>query len=429
MQPTASGRPPILKHLSDLKLRLVRPQAARHTERELQSEGALLAAGVAWGALSKAMATQEGLVLQHIQGDTVMRIRNACSGAGSWREHSAEHVAAAGPAGRPGGGRSGELAEGPYLVWVAAEAVVGIVEEAVAAVGDSASDMHVVALCRTMQDAVAVFAALVLRTTSPHQPLRRALLHRNSAAHLAARLAAVPAISPLCGPARVQVLAGAHAAAAAAAAAATAVEAGALRAQRVATAAPLRALPPLHALDGRNGAAVRKQVARAVSVMQQASETLTLCCSPRVRVEFAAQLLDGAAGVAIEAILAIADISQTDCDELPDIFDQLWIDVSTCISSHLSHACKPRAKAVSITGAAAEAEGSRAVMEQCPQARKLQALCEMLRMRMVDILEGWQAGRLRSAGFSAAEVQGLLRAVFQDNAFRRQCISEIGAGD
>ena len=50
---------------------------------------------------------------------------------------------------------------------------------------------------------------------------------------------------------------------------------------------------------------------------------------------------------------------------------------------------------------------------------------ELLSARLADIPQRWESGRLSRAGLTAADVRGLVCAIFEASARRNECLSRI----
>ena len=73
-------------------------------------------------------------------------------------------------------------------------------------------------------------------------------------------------------------------------------------------------------------------------------------------------------------------------------------------------------------GVPLEAVGA-ALEEATPAVWKLRELSELLDIRMVQIRQRWQEGRLPALGFSAEEVAHLVLALFEDTDLRRDFLA------
>ena len=55
----------------------------------------------------------------------------------------------------------------------------------------------------------------------------------------------------------------------------------------------------------------------------------------------------------------------------------------------------------------------------------LAEVTELLSARLADIPQRWESGRLSRAGLTAADVRGLVCAIFEASARRNECLSRI----
>ena len=301
-------------------------------------------------------------------------------------------------------------------MWASAVRIGDIVEGAVLALRPDSPAMVVQAACRTARDAAVLFGVLVVRSWKPSQGLKRALLHLSSVQYLIARVNMLPMLLPGGGHLRLDVLKGCIHASQRLAMFASPTEKRVLTEQRDAAVGMLQSLPALQSLDGSRGVAARKQVQKAVGLLQRLSESLTGTFTTALHREFVAFVLDAACRVLVNKVLALSDISEPDCTVIANLCDKLWKEPSQAVEANTGQ---------SPAGKGSSSPEEFALMKLCKQGTRLQALSELLRIRMAEVVEAWQRGKYRAAGLSAAEVKQVVNAVFQDNEFRRSCLREI----
>jgi centromere/kinetochore protein ZW10 len=111
--------------------------------------------------------------------------------------------------------------------------------------------------------------------------------------------------------------------------------------------------------------------------------------------------------------MCLPDISVDESEQIPAILEPLTAGVRDAVLPPGS-------------GAGSE-ELAAALAERTPAVMKLQELCELLDIRMVEIRQRWQEGRLEALGFRAAEVRHLVRALFEDTDLRRDFLHLLEA--
>lgn len=60
-----------------------------------------------------------------------------------------------------------------------------------------------------------------------------------------------------------------------------------------------------------------------------------------------------------------------------------------------------------------------------PSLRKLRKLAELLDMSLVSITTEWETGELLISGFTASEVEDVIKAIFADSPLRKECLWRI----
>ena len=419
-------------------------QAARSAESVLPQGGMLSANGPDSKAMSTAVAAQEGMLYQHLQGDAILQLRAACAGAVEWPEKTDECVVSVNAAlnttatgasrsNAPAGGGGWALADadmseggdGISRVWAAAVRIGDIVEGAMVALQPGAAIMHVRAACKTLQDAMVMFGVLVIRSWRPSQGLRRALLHLNSSRYLVARVHLLPALLTVDTPSRLEVLSSCVDATRKCAAFAAPVERHVVEEQCKEGMSLVQELPPLKRLDGQRGVTARRQIQKTVGQLQRLSETLTGVCSNSCQSEFMSAVLGPCCGVLVDRVLALSDIGEEDSELISALCDKLWKEVVQAVELNRT------AEFVDATDndeSAGETENfTESFMKLCTEGRRLRAVAELLRVRMADVVQSWKRGKYQAAGLTAPEVQGVVMSVFADNDFRQSCLQEIQA--
>eukprot|EP00887_Chlorella_sp_A99_P003530 scaffold7.g3530.t1 len=175
----------------------------------------------------------------------------------------------------------------------------------------------------------------------------------------------------------------------------------------------------------------RRAVVQLLAGFKRLGGVLRGVLSPAAFVEVAGHLIQAVCEQITGDIMSLPDISVDDSEQIPRILDDL---VSSIHEAVLSGGGAPSSSA-----AAAAADGARpggpllggapleavaaALEEATPAVWKLRELAELLDIRMVEIRQRWQEGRLPALGFSAAEVAHLVCALFEDTDLRRDFLA------
>jgi hypothetical protein len=418
-------------------------QAARYAEANLHREGLLSSQGPDSKAMSTAIAAQEGMLYQHLQGDAVLQLRAACLGAKDWPEKTDEclvSVNGALNAVREGTTRSSgatgadgwvlaqesmsEGSDGSNRVWAAAVRIGDVVETSIVALQPGATIMLVRAACKTLQDAMVMFGVLVIRSWRPNQGLRRALIHINSCRYLIARINLLPAYLHLDGPSRLEVLQSCVDATRKCAAFGASIERYVVVEQCKRAVSLVQELPPLQRMSGKRAVSARTQIQKTVGLLQKLSETLAGVCSNACHSEFMAAVLGPCCGTLVDKVLALSEIGETDSDIIAGFCDKLWKEVVQTVSLNRTEQFVDASEINENAGGDSD-EFVESFMSLCIGARRLRAVSELLRVRMDEVVQNWKRGKYQSAGLTEPEVQGVVMAVFEDNAHRVQCLQAI----
>ncbi|EFJ19003.1 hypothetical protein SELMODRAFT_419689 [Selaginella moellendorffii] len=105
-------------------------------------------------------------------------------------------------------------------------------------------------------------------------------------------------------------------------------------------------------------------------------------------------------------VLSIKDMAAEETVQLHNLLDELILDLGSVLASVEKHSRKSLDILV-------------------PSWRKLKRLSELLEMSLRPITKAWESGILPSAGFSPAEVQSLIKAIFTDTSLRAECLERI----
>lgn len=54
-------------------------------------------------------------------------------------------------------------------------------------------------------------------------------------------------------------------------------------------------------------------------------------------------------------------------------------------------------------------------------------MLQLLQCRLADIVGAWEQGALTADGFTLPEVEGLVKALFEDTDYRAECLQRIEA--
>ncbi|KAL4418799.1 hypothetical protein ABPG77_010208 [Micractinium sp. CCAP 211/92] len=202
-------------------------------------------------------------------------------------------------------------------------------------------------------------------------------------------------------------------------------------------AADLRQFAGLDA-DGQAGIRYRKTVQQLLHTFRRLGALLRPVLAPDVFVDTAAQLVQAVCRQIMDDIMSLPDISVDESEQIPQILEPLSSGLHDAVLPPLSAAAQ-RAQHGGDAAAAAAAEEaawaaasvgglrlddlSTALHERTPAVMKLRELCELLDIRLVEIRQRWQDGRLQAIGFSAEEVAHLVCALFEDTDLRRDFLA------
>ncbi|PRW33925.1 centromere kinetochore zw10-like protein [Chlorella sorokiniana] len=185
--------------------------------------------------------------------------------------------------------------------------------------------------------------------------------------------------------------------------------------------------------DGQAGIRCRRTVQQLLHAFRRLGSVLRGVLAPGVLVEVAAQLIQRVCTRIIEDVMALPDISVDESEQIPQILEPLTAGVHEAVLPTAPGAAAraaaaagggPAEVAAALGGVSLE-DLSAALHERTPAVMKLRELCELLDIRMVEIRQRWQEGRLQAIGFSADEVAHLVLALFEDTDLRRDFLRSL----
>ncbi|KAL3693047.1 hypothetical protein R1sor_006698 [Riccia sorocarpa] len=138
--------------------------------------------------------------------------------------------------------------------------------------------------------------------------------------------------------------------------------------------------------------------------------------SQKVYTEVVSRLIENVVSRIVCEVLAIDDIAVQESVQLQKI-------LRVVEESFPPYLTPPQTD--EINGDQVPGEDSDPIEKSVPSWRKLGGLLNLLDMSLVTITQAWESGDLSSRGFSAAEVQKFIRAVFSETPFRQQCLLRI----
>lgn len=168
--------------------------------------------------------------------------------------------------------------------------------------------------------------------------------------------------------------------------------------------------------------------------MGRAGRQLAEVLPPGPLAAAAGQLLAAAASPLAAALLTMRDIGVDDCRELGDILAPIVEEGPYAAAGQplppppvaggkgKKAAPAPADEGGPLRGALVAAAKNRAVGYQ-----RLAALLAMLDAKLADIVARWERRELQAAGLSRREVEGMVCALFEDTAYRSQCLARIVA--
>ncbi|KAI7835683.1 hypothetical protein COHA_010422 [Chlorella ohadii] len=183
--------------------------------------------------------------------------------------------------------------------------------------------------------------------------------------------------------------------------------------------------------DGQAGIRCRRTVQQLLHAFRRLGSVLRGVLAPGVLVEVAAQLVQRVCTRIVEDIMALPDISVDESEQIPQILEPLTSGVHEAVlptapgaAARAAAGGGPAEVAAALGGVSLE-DLSAALHERTPAVMKLRELCELLDIRMVEIRQRWQEGRLQAIGFSADEVSHLVLALFEDTDLRRDFLRSL----
>merc|ERR1719152_255296 len=155
------------------------------------------------------------------------------------------------------------------------------------------------------------------------------------------------------------------------------------------------------------GERARGAVDEALACVAQVTSQWSKALSPRMYLVAAADMLQFLCGRIVDELLEMADIGADESDALHGTLLPLVREGPLRM------------------GFVPDTQPHEELLARAPAYDKLRLLLAMLAARMTEVVDMWTRGDLRRAGFSAAEVCGVVRAVFTDSQRRADAIQII----
>lgn len=174
--------------------------------------------------------------------------------------------------------------------------------------------------------------------------------------------------------------------------------------------------------SGQKGIAARRVVAQVLHSLSRLGDALGGILPSQIYVQAAGRVLQAVLQTVIGNLMAINDISVDDSEELPKILGPLVEDGP---EAALGRAHQQPGNALS------PATNKRQLLQTmklaAPAIVKLQELLELMDVRLVEIDDRWESGRLQACGFSNQEVIHVVRALFEDTDMRRRVLHNVAS--
>ncbi|KAK9905917.1 hypothetical protein WJX75_008898 [Coccomyxa subellipsoidea] len=311
------------------------------------------------------------------------------------------------------------LATGRYRITHRAEALVGLMREALEEAVRSGSPAVAQSLAAAVQDVAELAGALPpsVRARELQVPQPAALFH-NDCQHVAMQLLSLPY---LFAPALAQLAPSAPSHFIDAALRLRTAGAAVLDAQVERQAREVAGV--LEAAEGfsrlhmaQRGITARKVVQQALHGLRRLGDVLGGVLAPREFVRVAATVVQALADRAVGELLVLRDISVEASEDLPRILGALAEDAA--------------AAALGRSGALEQAPLDRdmlvtAIEAGAPALAKLREVLFVMGARLVEIDEKWKHGGLQRAGLTSNDVVHLIEALFEDTDLRRTVLQHV----
>ncbi|DBA76382.1 TPA: hypothetical protein ACH3X1_010090 [Trebouxia sp. C0004] len=174
--------------------------------------------------------------------------------------------------------------------------------------------------------------------------------------------------------------------------------------------------------SGQKGIAARRVVSQVLHSLSKLGDALGGVLPSQIYVQAAGQVLQALLETVVDDLLLINDISVDESEDLPKILGPL-VEEGPLAALGRAHQ-QPNA-------AFSPATNKRQLLQTmklaAPAIVKLQELLELMDVRLVEIQDRWQSGRLQTCGFEGQEVVHLVRALFEDTEGRRRVLHIVAS--
>ncbi|KAL3153383.1 hypothetical protein ABBQ38_011722 [Trebouxia sp. C0009 RCD-2024] len=178
--------------------------------------------------------------------------------------------------------------------------------------------------------------------------------------------------------------------------------------------------------SGQKGIAARRVVAQVLHSLSKLGDALGGILPSQVYVQAAGQVLQHVLQTVIDDLMSINDISVDESEDLPKILGPL-VEEGPLAALGRAH----RSSSHSPTPALSPATNKRVLLQTmklaAPAIVKLQELLELMDVRLVEIEDRWESGRLQTCGFESQEVIHLVKALFEDTEMRRRVLHIVAS--
>ncbi|CAD7703356.1 unnamed protein product, partial [Ostreobium quekettii] len=192
---------------------------------------------------------------------------------------------------------------------------------------------------------------------------------------------------------------------------------------------------------GEQGIAMRRAARQLVLLLGKLGRLMSDVLAPGDHTAMASVLMEAVASQIVTAILGQSNIS---IQELPTILSTV-VEEGPTVILQLSQPPPPGSQGPqSVPAADGGPQGSdgtpkvmgpldedlkflmqQTFIKRTPSLNKLHRLLAILEARLGQIVEWWDRGTLREAGFSSEEVRRLIYSCFEHSDYREDCISHV----
>ncbi|KAL0042877.1 hypothetical protein WJX79_002164, partial [Trebouxia sp. C0005] len=174
--------------------------------------------------------------------------------------------------------------------------------------------------------------------------------------------------------------------------------------------------------SGQKGIAARRVVSQVLHSLSKLGDALGGVLPSQIYVQAAGQVLQALLETVVDDLLLINDISVDESEDLPKILGPL-VEEGPLAALGRAH----QQPGAAFSPATNKRQLLQTMKLAAPAIVKLQELLELMDVRLVEIQDRWQSGRLQTCGFQGQEVVHLVRALFEDTEGRRRVLHIVAS--